>query len=274
MFTRYINVQSEKTGKVIAQIHPKKKIIEVVFEDGEKMKLGPDTYTDSLLYVGKELSAADIARLKKLGAADAYYAFALKLCVTHAKTTYEVVETLARKGADRETTKLIIARLEKAGLLDDKTYAEVYAKDIANLRLYGHRRVEFDLKKKGISAEITAELPFDEESEVARARQLAKMLNKKNDKIPNLKKKRKMIQGMIERGFDEEIASDVVEKEATFASDKEELIALRRLYVAMRMKFEKKKLNDHELRQRLYAALMRKGYSYDAVKKVMEESEC
>ena len=265
-------MSSVKTGKSIVSIDQKKKNVLVTFDDGSKLEMGLHSFTDQPLYVGKEVSNDEFKKLKTAAKEDSFYDYALRNCLTSSHTVHEIASKLEDKGANQETISSILSRLCKLGLLDDKMYASVYASDIADLKLYGRRKVLFELKKKGVKQEIIDSLEYDENAEMKRAIRLATMLNKRNEKTPNLKKKRKMIVGMMERGFYEDIAKEAVEQAATINDATDERVALKRDYYKYRAKYEHK-ISGRELYQKVFVAMMKKGYSADDIKTIAEENE-
>lgn len=265
-------MSSVKTGKVIASIERKKKGVFVVFNDGSKLEMGLHSFTDQPLYEGKEISSQEFAQLKKAAQLDEYYDYALKLCSGSSKTTHEVSAKLESKKASQETISAICSRLIKIGLLDDEMYAKVYASDIADFKSYGRKRILYELKKKGIRDEILSKLVFDEENEKNKALKYAALLNKRNEKAPNAKKQTKMIQGLIQRGFDEDIAILATKECASVNDEESERNALLKDYFTYRARYEKK-YEGYELRQRIFGALMRKGYQSQDIQNTMEENE-
>ncbi|MGM9814434.1 MAG: hypothetical protein ACI32C_06055 [Candidatus Enteromonas sp.] len=256
-----------KNGKAIVKITHKKSGATVEFEDGSKLLLSPDSFTESPLYEGKILSEKEIKKLEVLSSADEYYEYALKLCFRDQKTKKEVVDRLTAKGASKETIRSILARLKAAGLIDDRLYVTVYAKDIASLRCYGRKKVLYELKKKGVSEAILNSIAFTDEEELDKATRYAEILNRRSDKVPNAKKKMKMLIGLMERGFDEDIAREAVSRVATVNDPDEERNALAKDYLTYKVRYERK-FEGYELKQRVLAALLKKGYRYDDIKEI------
>ena len=265
-------MSSVKTGKIIVALERKKKGVLVVFNDGSKLEMGLHSFTDQPLYEGKEISEQGFSQLKKAAMLDEYYDYALKLCSGSSKTVHEVSAKLESKKASQEMISAICSRLLKIGLLDDSMYAKVYASDIADFKSYGRRKILYELKKKGIRDEILSQLVFDEENEKSKAIKYATLLNKRNEKAPNGKKQAKIIQGLIQRGFDEDVAIMAAKECASVNDEESDRNALVKDYFIYRAKYEKK-YEGYELRQRIFGALMRKGYQSEDIQNTMEENE-
>ena len=257
-----------KTGKTIEY---KKSGVALVLSDGEKLTLTPDSFTEMPLYEGKTLSEKECAKLVSLAQSDVYYAYALKLCLADTKTVAEVRKKLEGKGASKEMIRSILSRLKEAGFLNDDLYAKVYASDIASLRCYGKKRVLYELRKRGISDAILSKLSFSWEDEKDKADRYAAILNKKASKVPNSKKRMKMIEGLMERGFEEDVAREAVNDVATTNDPEEERNALTRDYFALKIRYERK-YEGYELREHILSALIRKGYRYDDIKQLEEDN--
>lgn len=260
-----------KTGKTIESIAYKKSGVALVLSDGEKLILTPDSFTEMPLYEGKTLSEKECAKLVSLAQSDVYYAYALKLCLADTKTVAEVRKKLEGKGASKEMIRSILSRLKEAGFLNDDLYAKVYASDIASLRCYGKKRVLYELRKRGISDAILSKLSFSWEDEKDKADRYATILNRKASRVPNSKKRMKMIEGLMERGFEEDVAREAVNDVATTNDPEEERNALTRDYFALKIRYERK-YEGYELREHILSALIRKGYRYDDIKQLEEDN--
>lgn len=261
-----------KTGKTIETINHKKTGVILYFQDGAKLALSHDSYTEIPLYEGKILSEKEYRKLETLSKADLFYAYALKMCFGETKTKKEVADKLKAKGASREVVKSILSRLQEAGLVDDRLYAKVYAEDIASLRCYGRKRVLYELKKKGVAEEIIGELAFPRNVELEKAKRYGESLNRRDEKVPNAKKKLKMLRALMERGFDEDIAHEAVEDVATENDPDQERNALAKDYFSYKIRYERK-YEGYELREKLLSTLLKKGYRYEDIKEVEAEGE-
>ena len=128
-------MSAKSIGKTIKTVSTKKKGIQVEFEDGEKLLLSEDVFTEFHLYDGKELSESESRKLKELAGQDVYYAYALKLLSKDMYSCHQVKEKVLAKGAEPELASKIVSRLRKAGLLDDERFARTFASDVGDLRL-------------------------------------------------------------------------------------------------------------------------------------------
>lgn len=78
---------------------------------------------------------------------------ALRWLALRSLSTREVTERLERSGATEDVVAQVIERLLDSGYLNDRRFAESYARYRQETSSHGSRRVTYDLMRKGISAE-------------------------------------------------------------------------------------------------------------------------
>ena len=85
-----------------------------------------------------------------------------------AKRTCEkdLCDKLQRGGFDNDTIADVVEWAKDYHLLDDAEYARIYIADARNIKKHGRRKIEYDLRMRGIDAELIADLlcgtDFDE----------------------------------------------------------------------------------------------------------------
>ncbi len=253
----------------IEKIALKKKIVTIVFDDGEKIELNENSYTEFRLYVGKKVNSAEFSHLEEYAKQDLFYNAALRRLSKENYSVHEIREKLFDKGADTETVKKIIFRLKKQGLLDDALYAKTFAEDVADLRCLGKNRILYVLHSKGIPQDIINSLSFPEEKEMEKAMRLAVVLDKKYSRAPMANKAFKMLKALTSKGFEEPIAEAAALKAITPNDKDDEMVRLSRLYESAYLRYSRK-YEGYERQRRIFAYLINKGYSYDQVKEVMD----
>ena len=137
-----------KMGKIVTSIkeNKKKRTFEVSF-GLEKLILSEDTFTDYLLYVGKEISSSLFLRMKKESELEGIYEYALSLLSKGSYSSYEIEEKIKKKLPEGETPYPILKRLRMNHLLNDEEYAKEY-KEEKEEQGYGSIRIRDDLLKK------------------------------------------------------------------------------------------------------------------------------
>lgn len=94
---------------------------------------------------------------------------ALRLLTFRAHSEKELAEKLRTAGANEEDIEKTLDFCRRYNFVDDLQYAKLKARDLKNLKKYGKRRIEAELRAKGISAdfaeEAISELDFDDTEE-------------------------------------------------------------------------------------------------------------
>ena len=263
-------MSAKSTGKTIKTVSTKKKGIQVEFEDGEKLLLSEDVFTEFHLYDGKELSESELRKLKELAGQDVYYAYALKLLSKDMYSCHQVKEKVLAKGAEPELASKIVSRLRKAGLLDDERFARTFASDVGDLRLYGRNKIVYELKVKGVPYSIITDLSFPEEEELDKAKRYGKMVDARSGKTPYEQKKFKIVKALLNRGYDLRIAEEAAESSATKIDPKDEEMALSRQFDLARSKYSRKYFG-YELKEHIRAYLIRRGFAFERIQEKLQE---
>lgn len=131
------------------------------------------------------------------------YQAGLALLARRELSTAQVRERLARKGFGDDAIEAALARLQRAGALDDLRTARALAHRSASVRLHGRRRAVQELQSRGIerSLALTAvEATYrelDEDDLIERA--LARRLHGPIDSPAAL---RRLYQYLVRQGFD------------------------------------------------------------------------
>ena len=256
----------------VLSVKARKDGVKIVLSSGEKLVLSPDAYTEFRLYENKELSEEELKNLLSYANQDGAYDLAIRYLSKESYCRSQLLRKLISKGYEYPVVLPVLKRLEEAGLIDDETYAKTFAEDVGELRLIGANRIYYELRSKGISEEIIAKLSFPREKELEKATRYATGLDRRYYRTPYTKKKLKIYSALLARGFDESVAYETSEQ-ATSASDPGiERIEIEKAYHLAEAKFSRK-YDGYELRQHIYAALVRKGFSHDEVKSIMEEMQ-
>jgi regulatory protein len=103
---------------------------------------------------------------------------ALRLLTRRARSTAEIRERLAREGVSEEAIAEVLARLREWGYLDDKAFAQAWVSDRTRLRPTGTKRLEAELREKGVSPEIIHQV-LQERTETAEIQMAADLAAKR-----------------------------------------------------------------------------------------------
>lgn len=263
-------MSTKSIGDKIVSVKAKKKEVAVSFESGLKLSFSPDDFTDFYLYEGKEVSYGELKQLSERVKQSSCYAYALSLLRKENYTYRELKDKLLGRGASEEEAGKILKRLQDAGRIDDALYAKTYAEDVASLRLYGKNKVLFKLRSKGVPESVLSKLEFPVDKEMDKAVAYAETLNRRKAKQPYSKKLGDAISSLRQRGFDSEVAYQAAKQAITASSEQEQKLQLDKAYDEAKAKYSRK-YEGFELRSKVFAYLLRKGYDYDEVVMKMEE---
>jgi regulatory protein len=101
---------------------------------------------------------------------------ALKYIEYAPRTSAEVRQRLARARYEEEVIERVIADFERAGLLNDAQFSQDWVESRSRTKKYGKTRLANELRRKGISGEMVAEIveSMDEETQFQSALALAR----------------------------------------------------------------------------------------------------
>ena len=145
-----------------------------VFIDGE-FAFGLSAIKAIELRKGQQLTEDDIARLKYEDGLETAYERALNFLSYRPRSVREVRQRLQSKDRDltEEILDKVVARLERAGLLDDTEFAHFWVSNREEFKPRSARMLRYELYQKGVRDEhIDAALEaFDEDDAALRAAQ-------------------------------------------------------------------------------------------------------
>lgn len=141
---------------------------------------------------------------------DAILKKVLRYCAYQDRCTQEVRTKLATFDMPDAEKEKIVKLLVDEGYLDDERYASTFVRSKIHLKKWGVNKIRMSLKIKGISDEIIANALSEIDPEMYRS-ELMKVLKAKkiNDTDP-YKRKAKLAQYAIRKGYEPGLVWDVV----------------------------------------------------------------
>ena len=217
------------------------------------------------LVVGKELDEAQIKELNgKLDLGDAYQ-YALKLLSRRPYTILQVRTKLESREYTKQVIDEVLDRLINAGLLNDGEYVRAYTRQEVAKGKKGPDKIKQELIKRGISEPIIDQflVIYEEDEQIDHALKIANRLLNANHKYGGHMLKQKIIQQLINKGFNQQIIDKVLEQ-VELENHKQ---AENSILVKEARKFYQKhqKLNNYERKTKVISALMRKGFQYEDI---------
>lgn len=152
-----------------------------VYLDGD-YAFGVSRYVAAWLHVGQELTEEKIADLLTDDAYEIAYQKSIKFISYRMRTTSEVDKHLRKNGIEPQVIEQVIDRLEENGLLNDKSFAQMWIENRSEFRPRSHRLLALELRKKGIDSEIIenameSTLPEDELAYLAAQKRIRRYEN-------------------------------------------------------------------------------------------------
>lgn len=128
------------------------------------------------------------------------------------RSEFEVKKYLRQKGCEPPVCDAVITKLRALQYLDDLSFAQIWARSRLESRGYGPRRVEQELRLKGIDREIirqTLQQSLQQTSELESAR---KILNKRFGATgpQDAKAQRRAVALLQRRGFSSKVIFDLL----------------------------------------------------------------
>ena len=134
---------------------PRRKGLTQLFIDGEAaVKVDTEVFLQSGLQPGAQLTDQELCELIQASDARRAKEKALYLLEHRDHSKQELTEKIARTAASREAAQAAADHLEEIGLVDDRAFAETYARELFQRKRYGARRVRQELSRKGIGRDI------------------------------------------------------------------------------------------------------------------------
>ena len=260
---------SVNTGsRKIKNIKMYKDHVTLSFFKGEPLKISKEAFVSSYLYAGKNLSSKDIANLEEITAMTNLLNYALQIVSKKHLSEKAMLEKLLKKEDNYVAAKKVITKLKENDLLDDKAFMQdLIAWD--NERNFGQNKIVKHLKDKGIPEALINKVNFPQSLEKKKAKALLDKLDRKYSRYAYESKKKHVYQALISKGFSPSISKEAAELVKS-GSDKNELEKVKIDYLKIKKRYEKK-YEGYELKQKIYAALLNKGYKNSSIKNVLGE---
>ena len=124
-------------------------LAELVFDDGDRLRLHPRRLGDHGLRAGAELTDDDLAAVERLALADDCEQRALRLLATRSRSTAELARRMVGWGLTPDEADAVVGQLARVGVVDDDAFA-IALSDQLRRRGHGHLRARADLERHGL----------------------------------------------------------------------------------------------------------------------------
>ncbi len=159
----------------ITAIEPQQKNLQRVniYLDGE-FAFGLARITAGWLKVGQDLSEEKISILQAEDANEMTYQKALHFLSYRPRSSAEVRQNLAKRGTPAALVDETLDRLERAGLVNDKDFAQAWVENRNTFQPRSKSALRLELRRKGLSDEIVQPVLDEQVNEEALAREAAR----------------------------------------------------------------------------------------------------
>jgi regulatory protein len=181
-----------------------------VYLDG-RFAFGLPAIVAARLARGQFLSNAEVAELQEEGAAEEAYNRALHFLSFRPRSRAEIEGYLEKRSVNAPQIEKIVARLERAGLLDDEAFAQYWVENRERFRPRGLRALRFELRNKGIRDD-TIERALASVNVLDSAYRSA---GRKARQLRNTDRQtffRKLVEYLARRGFSYDVARETAER--------------------------------------------------------------
>lgn len=169
-----------------------------VFVDGDfSFSLDEIQLVGERIKKGEKLDSSRFLALKQASDFGKNYVRALDLLSRRMRSEKEIRDYGFRKKWNKIATEKVVERLRERGYLDDEKFAKNFVAARVKLQNFSRRKMEIELMKRGISAEIR-EKALRENEEFDEQKSLQKLVAKKFDRYDD---ERKLVAFLARRGF-------------------------------------------------------------------------
>ena len=181
-----------------------------VYLDGE-FAFGLARITAAWLHIGQELSAEKIAQLQSEDAREVGYQQALRLLSYRPRASAEVRRNLEKHAMPAEVIEDVLARLQRAGLLNDSRFAQAWVDNRSEFRPRGRRALAVEMRQRGLDDE-SIQQALAEVDEEALADQAASKQSRRLAGLDETAFKHKLSGFLARRGFGYAVIRDTVDR--------------------------------------------------------------
>jgi len=179
-----------------------------IYLDGE-YAFGVQTVVAARLKVGTELSAEDIATLKRQDAGERQYEAALGFLAHRPRSRREMEQYLAKRQVPSDEAIEVLARLERAHLLDDSAFAASWVENRATFRPRSRWALRRELRAKGVD-QTAIEAAVHDVDEEEGARQVALKYARRYAHLDEAVFRQRLLGVLQRRGYRYDVAGHAV----------------------------------------------------------------
>jgi len=183
-------------------------LLTVVLDDQTSFRISKDLFLEQKLLVGQDYSQKQINHFKNLALIESYYYKCLNLLSFRQRSRLELINYLKKFKLKTNQINQIIEKLSYNGYLQENKFLKSYIHDSLYLNFKSKRKIRYELIKKGFSAQQL-------ESVLSQFSDQETLINliKKKQKMTKYTDQKKMINYLINQGFDYEDIKIILAKQ-------------------------------------------------------------
>ena len=185
--------------KIIEITRLRRSLYRLDFDGGDSIDVDVRTFDESPYKEGSDITAEQLNTLLAASRYSRARERALYLLGLRDYSCKELEQKLYTE-ADPDTAAAVVARLCEVGLLDDERYAARLARSLSETKHYPRRRIEQELRRRGVSPVLAQEAVSDLEGEDFR-QALALLEKKYYNKLSDPDSRRRVTAALARRGF-------------------------------------------------------------------------
>ncbi|MEX2194826.1 MAG: regulatory protein RecX [Thermoleophilaceae bacterium] len=139
---------------------------------------------------------------------------AYKALASRDRTEAELRAFLERKRAEPDAIEAAIEELREAGYVDDARYAQRFAEDKRSIERWGRERIERDLLRRGVAAELVAPAVAAQDAGDERAAAVELLAERFRAGLPDDRERDRAWRLLVRRGYAPELAYEAVRAHA------------------------------------------------------------
>lgn len=182
-----------------------------IYLDGE-FAFGLDVMVAAWLRTGQELNDEKIAALQAQDAGEVAYQKALHFLSYRPRSSAEVRQNLNKRDIPVPLVEETIARLQRAGLVNDQEFARAWVENRSTFRPRGKSALRMELRQKGLSDEIIQSVLEEGVDEETLAYEAARKQARRYTGLEWPEFRQKLGGFLARRGFSYTILAPVVSK--------------------------------------------------------------
>ena len=245
----------------------KNNVYQILLSDNTSLSFYDDVIIKYNLLVNKEFDQKKLKEMLEYNKELSAYYGALSYLKAKLRTKKEINDKLKKLGYSKEIISGVIKKLTDQKYLNDELYIKSYIADQVNLTLKGPKKIKYELEKLGFKDIDAYLINYDTDGWLAKINKIIAKKIKSNHNLANNYLLVKIKNDLSNLGYPEELINEATNN-FTYPSDTPILEKeFEKLYRKLSQKYQGDTLK-YKLKDNLY----RKGFSSDAINKLIDEN--